>query len=159
MSDVSHTEKSTHEIAAAGKMADGHRQWVVWPLARCCFHSCFIQSRWVTDQEGQHFIKYWKNISLQCYCILTLLVPIVWFSLSISIHVLSVMSDALMLPASLSLSPELCVLDVLSLPARSTNDNWLTQIWFLSCTDKIKYQVLYTSLKDLWHLITHLVAS
>ena len=64
------------------------------------------------------------------------------------------MSDALMLPASLSLSPELCVLDVLSLPARSTNDNWLTQIWVLSCTGKYKirnyiYLFLFKSPKNI----------
>ena len=64
---------------------------------------------------------------------LTLFALLSWLSLSVSIHVLSVIRALLMLPASLNLSPALFVLDVLSEPARSTSESWETVALDLSC--------------------------
>ena len=47
-------------------------------------------------------------------------------------QVLRVIRALLMLPASLSLSPALLVLDVLSEPAKSTNESWEINILDLS---------------------------
>ena len=59
----------------------------------------------------------------------TLLLSFSWLSRSVSMHVRSTMSEALMLPASLSRSPALLVRDVLSDPARSTSESWDTTTW------------------------------
>lgn len=53
----------------------------------------------------------------------TLLAPEDWFSLKASIQALRAISELFMFPASFNRSPELPVLPVLSLPARSTKDN------------------------------------
>ena len=53
-------------------------------------------------------------------------------------HVLRDIRALLMLPASLNLSPALFVLDVLSDPARSTNESWETTVLVLSCREFIK---------------------
>ena len=53
-------------------------------------------------------------------------------------HVLRVIRALLMLPASLNLSPALFVLDVLSDPARSTNESWETTVLVLSYIELIK---------------------
>ena len=53
-------------------------------------------------------------------------------------HVLRDIRALLMLPASLNLSPALFVLDVLSDPARSTNESWETTVLVLSYRKFIK---------------------
>ena len=50
-------------------------------------------------------------------------------------HALRAIRALLMLPASLSLSPALLVLDVRSEPARSTNESWEIVILVLSCIE------------------------
>jgi hypothetical protein len=96
-----------------------------------------------------------NNLTIQQ---LTLFVPHIWFSLSTSMHVRSVIKDWLMLPVnetSASMStpsphperrskpmwnwpasrrrlPSALVLLVRSLPAKSTRHSWLTFTWFLS---------------------------
>ena len=76
---------------------------------------------------------------------LTLFALLSWLSLRVSIQVLRVIRALLILPASLSLSPTLFVLDVLSDPARSTNESWEEIILVLSYREKKKSIVMFFS--------------